>query len=109
MRGNKYKEERTCLGAATMPHGYLNAIGLVQCLYRLLLARGPQHPHGLGKPREIRKGRPVPALRPCNPLRELCQVYCDDADYIQKVLRVTMKARRLQSSPVQEFTSASSQ
>ena len=78
--------------------GYLNAMGLVQYLHRRLLARGPQHPDGLCRSREKCKDRPVPALRPGNPLRKLWQVYCDDADYVQKVLRETMKAQRLQLS-----------
>ena len=66
---DKYKEGGVYLGAVTMPMGYLNAMGLVQYLHRRLLARGPQRPDGLLRSREIRKDRPVPALRPHSPLR----------------------------------------
>ena len=73
-KANKYKEGGIYLGVVTMPMGYLNAMGLVQHLHRRLLPRGPQRPDGLLRSRETRKDRPVPALRPDSPLRELWQV-----------------------------------
>ena len=80
------------LGAVTMPMGYKNAMGLVQYLHRRMLVQGLQSPLGLPRSREIRKDRGVPALRAGSALQEVWQVYCDDADYVEKVQRSGLAA-----------------
>ncbi|CAK0905850.1 unnamed protein product [Prorocentrum cordatum] len=85
-----------------MPMGYKNAMGLVQYLHRRMPVQGLQPPLGLPQAREIRKDRGVPALRVGGGMRDVWQVYCDDADYAEKVERRACEPHSAAGSQVEE-------
>ncbi|CAK0901035.1 unnamed protein product, partial [Prorocentrum cordatum] len=75
------------LGAVAMPMGYKHAMGLVQYVHRRMLSEAGLGPSPLPRGREVRKDRSVPAQRGGSALRELWQLYCDDADYAELARR----------------------